>query len=161
MAPHLGFCVELIGQLSNPRHLAKLEKLASRTGSESSGTPLPPRPPRQHNRKLSPDHIEALVAAYKTGASIKALASTYRIHRTTVVDHLERQRVFRRATPLADTDLEKLVELYAKGWSLARIGQRFGVRPTSVRYRLRQAGINLRPRNGWSKTSKSVSALGW
>jgi hypothetical protein len=38
--------------------------------------------------------------------------------------------------------------LIKEGWSLANIGQHLGVSPTSINYRLRQAGVQLRARRG-------------
>jgi predicted DNA-binding protein YlxM (UPF0122 family) len=150
--------VELIGQLSNPGRLPKLQKLVAMTGSTNTRPPMPNRSPRQRQRKLSPERIEDLAQAYQGGASMMELAATYELHRATVVDHLERAGVSRRRTPLADVDTDELWRLYAKGWSLKRIGDHFGVRPTSVYYRLRRAGVVLRPRNGWSTGESSGSS---
>jgi hypothetical protein len=67
--------------------------------------------------------------------------------------------VSRRPTPLAHVDVDELMQLYAKGWSLKRIGQHFGVQPTSVYYRLRRAGVTLRPRTGARRDSPSSAQL--
>lgn len=47
-------------------------------------------------------------------------------------------------------DLNNLAELYAAGASIADLGKRFGVSPGTVRARLIEAGVELRPRPGWN-----------
>lgn len=47
-------------------------------------------------------------------------------------------------------DSSKLAELYAAGESIADLGKRFGVSPATVRARLIDAGVELRPRPGWN-----------
>jgi len=42
-------------------------------------------------RKLSPEQVQELVAAYKDRATMRELAARYQIHRTTVSLHLRRQ----------------------------------------------------------------------
>ena len=142
--------MELIGQLSNSAHQDKLANLTRQIGDDTTGASQP-RTARQHQRRLSAEEVETLVAAYESGTSIKDLTTAYGLHRKTVVRHLDRALVIRRATPLAQINVEKLAQLYAQGWSLKQIGDRFGVRPTSVYYRLRQAGVTMRPRNGWKR----------
>ena len=46
--------------------------------------------------------------------------------------------------------LDESIRLYRDGWSLAQIGSHFGVYPQSIRYHLKKAGIELRPRPGWT-----------
>ncbi|MCU1394903.1 MAG: hypothetical protein JWM34_3331 [Ilumatobacteraceae bacterium] len=43
-----------------------------------------------------------------------------------------------------------LATRYAAGESIATIGEAFGVSPATVRARLIDAGVELRPRRGWS-----------
>jgi transposase-like protein len=109
------------------------------------------RKPKQAQRRLQPDEIFDLVAAYKDGATITELAKQFRIHAITVTTHLQRQGVKLRRRGLSQARIEEAARLYAEGWSLTKIGNRFGVYPHSVRYRLRQAGVQLRPRPGWDK----------
>lgn len=52
-----------------------------------------------------------------------------------------------RASSLDET---ALVERYNAGESIATIGHDLGVSPTTVRKRLLDAGVALRPRPGWS-----------
>lgn len=50
----------------------------------------------------------------------------------------------------ASLDEPTLVERYNAGESIATIGHDLGVSPTTVRKRLLDAGVSLRPRPGWS-----------
>jgi hypothetical protein len=40
------------------------------------------------------------------------------------------------------------VWLYKKGWSLARIGERFDVSDMTAQRRLKERGVQMRPRRG-------------
>ena len=42
-----------------------------------------------------------------------------------------------------------LAKRYASGDSIATLGEAFGVSPATVRARLIEAGVELRPRRGW------------
>ena len=54
------------------------------------------------------------------------------MHRTTIVGHLKRRGVCTRYKVIAEADLIEAASLYAEGWSLARVGERFDV---SARHR--------------------------
>lgn len=51
----------------------------------------------------------------------------------------------------ASLDESTLVSRYSAGESIATIGLDLGVSPTTVRKRLLDAGVALRPRPGWSR----------
>jgi DNA-directed RNA polymerase specialized sigma24 family protein len=46
-------------------------------------------------------------------------------------------------------DVNLLAKRYAAGESIGQLGTAFGVSSGTVRTRLRQAGVTLRPRPGW------------
>ena len=50
------------------------------------------------------------------------------------------------AKKLSTSELKKR---YTKGESIAQLGHTYGVSPATVRARLLQAGVELRPRPGW------------
>jgi hypothetical protein len=79
---------------------------------------------------------------------IDELASVFDIHRTTVMTHLDRAGVERRAG-LIDRNLNEARRLYESGSSLAGVAEHFGVDAETVRRSFRTAGISLRPRRGW------------
>lgn len=47
-------------------------------------------------------------------------------------------------------DSVQIAALYSDGHSIAHLGKRFGVSPATVRARLIEAGVELRPRPGWN-----------
>jgi DNA invertase Pin-like site-specific DNA recombinase len=80
--------VELLGYYSNLVDWAeKLDRLPELTGQRQE--------PILHGvvRRLKPDEIDALVRAYEGGATVYELATRFKIHRTTVSEHLHHQGV--------------------------------------------------------------------
>jgi hypothetical protein len=109
---------------------------------------------RQAQIRLGPADIERLIAAYAEGNSVLQLAAHFKIHRTTVLAHLERNGVPRRrmGSKLSDEDVDGAAVLYRDGLSLEAIGHRFLVAPDTVAKALRHVGVQLRPRRGWATT---------
>jgi len=107
---------------------------------------MPTRRPRfQTQRRLSADQIATLVAAYRSGKTMKELASEFGIHRTTVSSHLTEQRVPVRRGGLDQERKAEAVRLYDEGWSSGRLAERFGVSADTVLRVLRRAGASIRP----------------
>lgn len=80
--------MELLGRYSNLAKWAKkLDRLAGMTEQR------PQSALHKTVRKLRPDEVEALVAAYEAGVKIYELASQFKIHRTTASLHLHRRGV--------------------------------------------------------------------
>lgn len=79
------------------------------------------------------------------------LAGRFGISRTTVIAHLDRRGVERRAIAKQWDDAARTVaaRTYDKGHSLAYIATEFGLDPSTVAHRLRRAGVHMRPRRGW------------
>lgn len=63
------------------------------------------------------------------------------------VDLKSKGRPSKSAAKLDDAEL---IRRYEQGESIARIGEAFGVSPTTVRNRLLGSGIKLRQRRGWA-----------
>ena len=99
---------------------------------------------RQVQRRLPPEEIEELVAAYLAGATALALAGKYSIHRTTVLALLERHQVARRGRVLTPDHIERAVSSYASGRSCASIAKDLKVNPETVRQALMKAGVAMR-----------------
>jgi AraC-like DNA-binding protein len=90
-------------------------------------------------------------ARSEVGATITQLVERFRISRTTVMAHLDRRGVQRRAVA-KQWDHKKLTSAartYTDGSSLATIAAQFGIDPSTVANRFRQAGVPIRPRRGW------------
>jgi lambda repressor-like predicted transcriptional regulator len=92
------------------------------------------------------NQIAELAEAYRSGKTIKDLASAFGVHRTTVAAHLEAQGITRRGPGQVDAAIA--AHLYKEGWSSRRLGEKFGVSPNTVLRSLRQAGVSIRPPRG-------------
>jgi len=138
--------VDLLGALANPSwEVRRLLKLAK-------GWPTVPRRPTSHvqvvpvrtARQLHASEIDRLVAAHSNGATVRALAKQFGIHRSTVGRHLHVRSIDTRPPGLSSEDLATAAELYRSGWSLAKIADKFGVAGDTVRRRLREIGVRMR-----------------
>jgi DNA-binding transcriptional ArsR family regulator len=140
--------VDLVRLFSNPD--GSLVELRGDAGHRGGKPVMRVRPPRQVQRRLIQDEVDRLVDEYLVGATISDLASRFGVHERTVSAHLERGGVGRRYRLLDDTAVEVAAGLYSEGWSLARVGQHFGVQAGTVLRALRLAGVPTRPRVGRS-----------
>ena len=114
---------------------------------------VPPDGSRQVQRRLPPEEVEDLIAAYFAGATALALAGKHSIHRTTVLALLERHQVSRRGRVLTPDHIERAVSSYASGRSCASIGKELQVNPETVRQALLKAGVAMR-RPGHPRATK-------
>ena len=122
-----------------------LEQAGSRPTGALPASPSTRLPQIQH--RLGPDQVTELVASYQAGTTVNALARTYRIDRTTVLEHLRRQGVQRRhPRRLQQADIDKAVELYGEGASLDSVALELRIGATTVRRLLNKAGVEIRPR---------------
>jgi AraC-like DNA-binding protein len=135
-----------LGHYSNPAPAPTGELRSARDG----GTP-PPATPHRTQRRLRSVEVDALVDLYQAGATITQLVERFRISRTTVMAQLDRRGVQRRAVAKQwdHKQLASAARSYADGSSLATIAAQFGLDPSTVANRFRQAGIPIRPRRGW------------
>lgn len=102
---------------------------------------------------LTPAQIETLVASYRAGASTTDLSKTFGIHRRTVVIHLKRQGVPLCRDGLPAKHVKTAARLYGEGWSLARIGTKFGTTANTVRAVLLAQGVEMR--KPWERVDRS------
>jgi len=108
-------------------------------------------------RRLTGTDLDALVARYQAGSTIDALAHEFRVHRTTVMDHLKRRAVPRRGMrKLTDSRVAEAAHRYSNGATLAEIATDFDVAPSTLTRELRRAGVPIR-RRGRSSKSESNS----
>jgi transposase-like protein len=117
---------------------------AFRDSANARSSRVPPDGSRQVQRRLPPEEVEELVAAYLAGATALALASKHSIHRTTVLALLERHQISRRGRVLTPDRIERAVSSYALGCSCASIGRELRVNPETVRQALLKAGVAMR-----------------
>lgn len=123
-----------------------------KTDAQAGGTPhrsLEDR--REPVPRLADAQVSDLIYRYQGGATVNTLASHFGIHRTTVLNHLERSGISRRRSDRKLTDV--LVTLagdyYREGHSLAQTGTKFGVDAATIRREFAKHGIQVRPRRGW------------
>jgi DNA invertase Pin-like site-specific DNA recombinase len=102
------------------------------------------RPSRQSQVRLEPHQADALARAYRAGGATKELAARFGIHRGTVTAVLQRLGVEPRKRGLDDEQTAEACRLYAKGWSLARLAERYDVADMTVRRYLLFAGVVMR-----------------
>jgi hypothetical protein len=105
------------------------------------------RGPRQVHTSLVAADIDRLIQRYLAGTPINDLANEFAIHRTTVMQHVQRSGVPRRQHVLADR-VDEARHLYEQGWSLAQIGQHFDVHASTVRLALLAADVRMRDSQG-------------
>ncbi len=106
------------------------------------------RTKKQIQRRLSADHVDDLVAAFQGGAKVTELATAFGIHRDTVSQILNRAGIQRSAIKLNGPTVDRAIELYRAGNSLAKVAPLVGASPETVRKALLQACVDLRPRSG-------------
>lgn len=106
---------------------------------------------RQAQRRLKPNEIDELLAAYLAGDLVREIAARHRVSRTTVIGYVTRRGLPRRSEHgWTTSELSRAAALYADGSSLATVGAHFGIDASTVAKRLRRAGVPIRPRRGWT-----------
>jgi AraC-like DNA-binding protein len=92
--------------------------------------------------RLTKAEIAALVETYRSSdSSLADIARQFKVHRHTAARHLNRAGLTERRKHITAEQLVQAIRLHKEGWSLANIGQHLGFSPTSINYRLRQAGV--------------------
>jgi AraC-like DNA-binding protein len=102
---------------------------------------------RQGQHRLDGRAIAQMVERYLDGSAIKDLAREFRVHRTTVTTVLRRQHVELRQAGLNEGRVDEARQLYRDGWSVARLGEKFGVDGKTVWRCLLLAGVVMRSPN--------------
>ncbi len=108
------------------------------------------RPTRRSTRtitvpkRLQEAEADALAQEYPEGATVYEIGRRHGIHRNTVAHHLHRLDVPMRRQGLSGEQ----ARLYQDGQSLARIGQRLAVDPSTVRAAILTQGIRTRDPQG-------------
>jgi DNA-directed RNA polymerase specialized sigma24 family protein len=105
---------------------------------------------------LNSEEVSEVLQRYQSGESANALARAFGVHRRTIMEHLSAGQVETRYR--ADVDVTEARQLYERGWSLARVGEHFGVAAGTIRRALLEAGTPTRPvgTNQWMRPSAST-----
>jgi hypothetical protein len=99
--------------------------------------------------RLTQDEVCRLAASYREGATVyDDPAELFKIHRTTVSEHLRRQRVRMRRQSLDMQQVDVATSLYEQGWLVAKIGRRCDVDATTVWRAPRVRGVLMRDVHG-------------
>ena len=99
----------------------------------------------QPQKRLDECEIAQLVAGYRAGSSVYALAEQFGCRRQTVSTWLKSQGVQMRGRPLDPAQIDEAERLYVAGHSLASVGEQLGVWSSTVRKYLRARGVAIRP----------------
>jgi hypothetical protein len=75
---------------------------------------------RQAQRRLTTEQVEQLAAEYQAGDSVQNLARNWRLHRTTVAEHLRRAGVVVRQRGIPIAQLGEAERLYWDNLSVRR-----------------------------------------
>ena len=138
---------------------------ASRKLTGLGASPQKTRPsdqvPRRHprtSRPLKPAQIDALIAGYEAGKTMKDLAVEFGINRLTVSAHLRRAGVPLRRSGLDTEQTAEAARLYDAGWSSMKLAERFGVSVGHCSHRLapRRSCHSASPRRPAQPTGSSV-----
>ncbi len=101
---------------------------------------------RRLDRRLSPDTIAELVAAYRAGTSTNELCRRYEVSKGGVLKLLAGHDVAMRQQPMTQDEINEAVRLYVTdGLSIRTIAQRLGKSKGSVWKALHERGVPMRP----------------
>jgi DNA-directed RNA polymerase specialized sigma24 family protein len=103
---------------------------------------------RQHQVRLNKAQRQQVEDQYLAGVAIKVIATEFRIHRKTVREIALAAGLDPHPRGLHPEDVGRAATLYRSGWSLARVGEDFGVNASTVMNALKREGVAMRPRQG-------------
>lgn len=112
--------------------------------------PSPARPPRQVQHRFTAAEAAEKAEQYLAGQTMKQLAGSYAVHRRPIAQGLQKQAMLLRQVGLPPEHLEQAAGLYRAGWSLVRIGDKYGTTDMTVRRALTKHGLKIRPRRGFA-----------
>jgi hypothetical protein len=122
-------------------------------GKPASDLHKRPESPHTHaaKRRLGPEQLAALVAAYVGGAPSSQLMRDFKLGKGAVLRMLNEAGVIRRPTKLSQADIAKAIQLYEQGWSFVRLGEHFGVDPHRLWRRFKK--LRVPRRQAWERPS--------
>jgi len=106
---------------------------------------------RQPQVRLDKEQRRQVEAQYRAGTAIKDIATEFDIHRKTVREIAIEAGLDPHPRGLHPEDVERAATLYRSGWSLARVGEDFGVNASTVMNALKKDGVAMRVRQGGRK----------
>ena len=112
---------------------------------------------RQPQVRLDKAQRQQVADQYLAGIAIKVIATTFGIHRQTVREIAVEAGLDPHQRGLHPEDVARATRLYRSGWSLARVGEDFGVNASTVMNALKREGVEMRPRQGGRRAGASGS----
>lgn len=98
------------------------------------------------HRLLTPQEVDALLDAYRSGVGVCELARNFEISRQTVARHLERGAVAKRPTvKMTPPVTARARGLYESGMTVEEVAQVLGIGPSTIWRALKRAGTKMRP----------------
>jgi IS30 family transposase len=144
--------VEMSGELSNQEISLRIRQLHAVVQEQHTSGVVPvvvaTHAPRRRQHRLSADRVCALLAGYESGVPVPVLAKQFTIHKSTVLNHVNRSNTKRRYPVLYADQVAEPARLYEAGQSLRAIGIQLGRHPATVRRALIKAGVQIRHRRG-------------
>jgi transposase-like protein len=144
--------VELSGLFANPRPTSFMQVIGSVVKvldeGEAHKRSETARPKVRRKVHLSEAQKQDLVASYLLGTTTVELAVRYEIHYTTVSKYLKQRGVAIRLKSLREIEKVLAVDLYRSGLSVAKVADRIGCAPNTIRSELRAAGVQMRDTHG-------------
>ena len=110
---------------------------------------------RQPQVRLDKEQRHQVEDQYLAGVAIKVIAATFGIHRKTVREIAIEAGLDPHPRGLHPEDVGRAATLYRSGWSLARVGEDFGVNASTVMNALKREGVEMRPRQGGRRAGAS------
>ncbi|RBO83089.1 helix-turn-helix domain-containing protein [Nocardia puris] len=104
-----------------------------------------PPTPYRIARRLSPDTITAIVAAYQAGSTTPELCQRYGLSKGSLLKLLSDNGVTMRRQPLTNDQITQAVQLYTDGNSLRTIARQLGSSFSTIREALIAHGVTMRP----------------
>jgi hypothetical protein len=110
---------------------------------------------RQAQVRLDKAQRQQVADQYRAGIAIKVIAATFGIHRQTVREIAVEAGLDPHQRGLHPEDVARATRLYRSGWSLARVGEEFGVNASTAMNVLKREGVEMRPRQGGRRAGAS------
>lgn len=157
--------VDVVGRYGKPRYPEKdLDQLQHILARATGGPRAKSKPTatkiRNITRRLGAERIERLAVDYLAGEPTTVLMHTYGLSKSSVLQLLEASGVELRRQPLAPDKVAEVVRLYRdEGCSLSTIVTRLGYPRESVRRSLIDAGVTMRGRGGWNRSTRRAPSL--
>ncbi|GAA2089562.1 hypothetical protein GCM10009823_05440 [Brevibacterium salitolerans] len=96
-------------------------------------------------RKISDADRAEAIRLFHAGTYVKDIASSLRVTKTSVRKILHDAGVASPPRRMTEAEIKDAARRYENGESLARLGERFGYSPGTVRSKIVRAGVEMRP----------------